>query len=80
MAKFQIDAVPANCAGCLRCELACSDTYTKSFNPSAARIRVVMSGEDCRIDFTEECIECGICVDQCFYGALSKSEKGGDEQ
>jgi NAD-dependent dihydropyrimidine dehydrogenase PreA subunit len=78
MAKYRIDGVPENCAGCLRCELACSDTYTKAFNPSAARIQVKMSGADCDIRFTEECIECGICVDHCLYGALSKTKKEED--
>jgi ferredoxin len=39
-----------------------------------------MSSQDCRIDFTEDCIECGICADQCFYGALSKSKKDREDQ
>jgi Fe-S-cluster-containing hydrogenase component 2 len=80
MAKYKINVVPENCAGCLRCELACSDAHTRAFNPSASRISVVMSDENCRIDFTEDCVECGICADQCFYGALSKTKKDWEDQ
>lgn len=80
MAKYKINPVPVNCAGCLRCELACSYAHTKAFNPSAGRIRVLMSDESCRIDFTEDCVECGTCADQCFYGALSKSKKDREDQ
>jgi Fe-S-cluster-containing hydrogenase component 2 len=80
MAKYTINVVPENCAGCLRCELACSDAHTKAFNPSSSRIRVLMSSEDYRIDFTEDCVECGICADQCFYGALSKTKKDREDQ
>ncbi len=79
MAKYLIKADSASCTGCLRCELACSDVYTKAFNPSAARIRVSMSGENCRIDFRDDCVECGACADQCFYGALSKSKKDKED-
>ncbi|MBU0516929.1 MAG: hypothetical protein KJ621_19410 [Proteobacteria bacterium] len=80
MAKYLIDPAEENCAGCLRCQLACSDTYTKAFNPSAAHIQVTMSGADCAIRFTEECVECGLCADQCLYGALSKTRKEDDDQ
>lgn len=79
MAKYELDIVPENCSGCLRCELACSDAHTKAFNPSVARIRVSMSGPQCTIHLTEDCVECGICADQCFYGALSKRKKGRDD-
>ena len=75
MAKYRINVATENCSGCLRCELACSDAYTKAFNPSRARIQVKMSGADCDVKFTEECIECGICADHCLYGALSKTKK-----
>lgn len=80
MAKYRINVATENCSGCLRCELACSDAYTKAFNPSRARIQVKMSGADCDVKFTEECIECGICADHCLYGALSKTKKEEDRQ
>ena len=73
--KFQITANPQNCTGCLRCQLACSEQHTKAFNPSAARIQVNVSGVDCIIHFTNECNECAICVDNCFYDALQKKPK-----
>jgi len=75
MGKYLIQAHEANCTGCLRCELACSDFYTKAFNPSQSRIQVLMCGADCFISFTEACNQCGVCVDHCFYDALEKKEK-----
>jgi Fe-S-cluster-containing dehydrogenase component len=79
MGKYDIQVATERCTGCLRCQLACSELYTKSFTPSRARIRVVVSGVDCSIHFTEECNGCGVCVDQCFFNALEKSEKENDQ-
>jgi predicted molibdopterin-dependent oxidoreductase YjgC len=72
MTKYQLSTFPEKCAGCLRCQLACSEVYTRAFNPSAARIRVEISGADCTMAFSEECNQCGICADHCFYEALVK--------
>ncbi len=80
MAKYVIHVAAENCSGCLRCELGCSFAYARAFNPSTARIQVALSGADCEIRFAEECIKCGICVDQCLYSALSKTKKEEDEQ
>jgi len=81
MKRFKIEVKPELCTGCLRCELACSEVYTGLFNPSAARIKVVVSDTECSISFTEDCTYCGICVDHCFYDALKKipeqTEEGG---
>lgn len=77
VSKYRILTDDAKCTGCLRCQLACSQAYQKSFNPSAARIRVDFLGVDCAIRFTEECIACGLCADNCLYGALEKSAEGG---
>jgi len=79
MGNYDIQVFTERCTGCLRCQLACSDLYTKAFNPSAARIRVIMSGADCSILFTEECTECGVCVDHCFHGALQKTKREADK-
>lgn len=79
MGKYDIQVATERCTGCLRCQLACSELYTKAFNPSRARIRVVVSGVDCSIHFTAECNECGVCVDQCFFNALEKSKKENDQ-
>jgi Fe-S-cluster-containing dehydrogenase component len=74
MAKYRIDVATERCCGCLRCALGCSDAHTQSFNPSAAMIQVVVTPSDCQICFAEDCLACGICADQCFYGALSKTK------
>lgn len=75
MKKTRIQIVPENCTGCLRCQLACSDLYTKTFNPAQARVRVEPSGVDFSISFTEECNDCGVCAEECFYGALQKRDQ-----
>ena len=80
MARYRIETAPDKCSGCLRCELACSDLRTKQFILSEARIRVVMSGSNCTVSFTEECTQCGICADQCWYGALTKIKIDEDDQ
>ena len=75
MGKHMIHISTDNCTGCLRCQLACSELHTEAFNPAKAYIQVKLSGVDCSIRFTEECDECGICVDNCFYGALREAPK-----
>lgn len=75
MGKYRIEIFPEKCTGCLRCQLACSDIYTKKFNPAQARIRVAVREADCTLWFTETCEACGVCADQCFYGALEKIRK-----
>ena len=75
MAKYEIQTNTDNCTGCLRCALACSDLYSRCFNPLASRIRIVVSDGDWSIDFTEDCNECGICVDHCFFGAVQKERR-----
>jgi ferredoxin len=75
MKKYDIQITADNCTGCLRCALACSNTYTQAFNAPAARIRVDISDTACAIHFTDECNACGICVDNCFYDALQKQPR-----
>lgn len=79
MGNYDIQVSTESCTGCLRCQLACSDLYTKAFNPSEARIQVVTSGSYCSIHFTEECNECGVCVDHCFHGALQKMKREAEK-
>ena len=78
MAKYEIQISLERCTGCLRCALACSDLYSGSFNPSVSRIQVIVSDADWSIDLGEDCNECGICVDHCFYGAMQKARREGD--
>jgi ferredoxin len=73
--SFVITPDPSACTGCRRCLLACSDAWTKTFNPSRACIQVMFTGAECAIHFDRECTKCGICVDHCFFGALRKSKK-----
>ena len=80
MARYRIETAPENCSGCLRCELACSDIHTKQFMLSEARIKIVMSGENCTVSFSEKCNQCGVCADQCWYGALIKIKVDEDDQ
>jgi Fe-S-cluster-containing dehydrogenase component len=79
MEKYEIHISTERCTGCLRCELACSDLYGKSFNPSLARIQVLISDEDWSIVLTEDCNGCGICADHCFYDAVQKSSRRAAE-
>jgi len=79
MGIYDIQVSTGRCTGCMRCQLACSDLYTKAFNPSTASIRVIVSGADCSILFTEECNECGVCVDHCFHGALQKMKREAEK-
>ena len=69
-----------NCRGCMICQLACSFTYTDMFNPSLARIKIEWSQEDTVITFTEECTDCGVCADYCFYGCLVKNSNRGENK
>jgi Fe-S-cluster-containing dehydrogenase component len=75
MGRFNIEIMPERCTGCLRCQLACSELYTKAFNPLRARLQVVMEGLHCTISFSDECSRCGVCADHCLYGALAKTPK-----
>ncbi len=75
MKKYEIQVIADNCPGCLRCALACSDTYTRAFNAPVAYIRVDISDIACSIHFTDDCNACGICADNCLYDALQKQAK-----
>ncbi len=73
MGTYHITIATEKCSGCLRCQLSCSEANTRTFKPFAANIRVEMMDELCVIRFTENCTACGICADNCFYGALTKT-------
>jgi ferredoxin len=78
MPRYEILTNPENCTGCLRCQLGCSELYTKAFNPAAACIRIKVAAAECTIEFTEDCTQCGVCADNCFYDALEKKLKETD--
>ncbi|MBW1672173.1 MAG: 4Fe-4S dicluster domain-containing protein [Deltaproteobacteria bacterium] len=79
----EIKVYPEKCSGCISCQLACSFTYNKSFNPAKSRIIINFMGDiERKISFTEECIRCGTCVLYCNYEALEavKEVDKGDIQ
>jgi Fe-S-cluster-containing hydrogenase component 2 len=75
MPKYDILTAPEHCSFCRRCQLACSQAYRREFNPTLAEIRIEVTGVDCAITFSDECRQCGICVDACLYGALGKTAR-----
>ena len=70
-----ISVTAENCSGCLLCCLACSffTSPERVFNLSRSMIKVRRAQDRrFRIEFSEDCTACGICVDYCHYGVLSK--------
>ena len=72
--KANIIINPQACTECLACQLACSFTYTGSFNLEKARI-VIRPPEglawERKISFTDDCIEnCILCTRYCVYEAI----------
>lgn len=62
------------CTGCQRCQLTCSLVNEGVFNPAQANIRVLITadkGISYRVYRTDECLECGNCVDACVFGCLT---------
>ena len=65
----------SKCARCCLCQLICSLSLTGVFNPDEAEISIIWNHEgDCKINFKEGCIDCGLCADYCVYGALSLAD------
>jgi NAD-dependent dihydropyrimidine dehydrogenase PreA subunit len=72
---MKIEVNPEKCSGCMSCQLACSFTYEGVFNPLKSRIAISWPGElEYKISFTEDCTDCGVCVQYCNYGALKIEE------
>lgn len=70
--KYKFTYDQKQCSGCLRCQLACSRAYIKRFQPFSACIQIDAQGEEYRAVFTEDCVKCGFCADNCLFGALVK--------
>ncbi len=64
-----------NCSGCLCCQLICSFTYHGVFSPNLAYIKIGWDSVEHKIEFSEDCKECGICAKYCSYGALELKKK-----
>ncbi len=58
----------SRCTGCQNCQLICSITHAKTFNPAKARVR--LSPNEPRVTFEDDCIRCGLCARYCLYGAI----------
>ncbi len=70
--NIAIDA--EKCTGCLICQLICSFTYTRAFNPAKARIVIEHDGQEIR--FADECVEnCHLCTRYCVYGAITRKDE-----
>lgn len=70
----KIEVHPERCTRCFICQLVCSYFFTRAFNLSESRIVIDWNNNKVKIDFTEECNECCLCVDPCVYGALTLRE------
>ena len=66
------------CTGCLMCAQACSLVKTGTFNPAAARIRIVDWEESGATDpiVCQHCAE-PVCIPACPESAISKDPAGG---
>ena len=71
----QIRTYPMSCVGCLLCQLSCSFTHEKEFNPSKSRIMIDRTGVGSKIGFADNCTKCGVCVEHCLYGVLENVEQ-----
>jgi carbon-monoxide dehydrogenase iron sulfur subunit len=67
--------IPDRCVGCRRCELYCSFKFYKTHNPARSRIHVIRS--EPYIDAPIICLQCGLCIDSCPSGAISRNMKTG---
>ena len=76
MVKHKIEDIlinPEKCTGCLSCQLICSFTFTRAFNPLAARVMIDYTN-GMSIHFTDECTGCALCAKYCLYGAIALRE------
>ena len=65
---------PPSCVGCLLCQLACTFNETGNFVPSKAHIKIDWTPLETKIEFDDNCTECGVCISYCFYDCLSRKE------
>ena len=73
--KYDVTYAQRLCSGCLRCQLACSRAWVRGFQPSAARLQIESLNAEYRAVFGEDCAHCGLCADDCLFGALTKQPR-----
>ena len=66
--------VPNRCTGCHRCELSCSFAHFKTMSPARSAIHVIRV-DHAPIDTPLLCVQCGLCIDVCPAGALSRDNR-----
>ncbi len=65
-----------SCTGCRNCELACSVTHSRTFNPARSRIRILKDENESLI-VPMVCLQCeeALCEATCPTGAIVENEK-----
>jgi len=76
---FRLTTNPAQCVGCLLCQMRCTFRFIKAFGLTEARINIDWEEASCTytIDFDDGCDSCGLCARYCVYGALTLERAGG---
>ncbi|MHB1125421.1 MAG: 4Fe-4S dicluster domain-containing protein [Bacillota bacterium] len=64
------------CTGCKICQLICSWTHHKIFNPGKAYIQVIVDERKAKFKLAagQECTQCKACVVYCPNGVLAIKE------
>lgn len=63
---------PELCTGCLICELICSFSKFRRFNPLKSALRIEFNYELSRLEGFNVCSQCGACITSCPVNAISR--------
>ena len=67
---------PKLCTGCSICELICSFTKFRRFNPKESLIRINYNYELGYLEGFKVCTQCGLCINSCPTGAIYRGDGG----
>jgi len=70
--KYLLKYDQSKCSGCLQCQLTCSLMFSRNFQLSLSHIQIDSQKTEYSAVFTDNCTHCGICADNCLFGALIK--------